>query len=31
MGKTIELTATDGFKLAAYKADPAGPPRAGWW
>ena len=27
MGKMIELTATDGHKLAAYRADPAGKPR----
>ncbi|MCY4452360.1 MAG: dienelactone hydrolase family protein [Immundisolibacterales bacterium] len=29
MGQTIELTASDGHKLAAYRADPAGAPRAG--
>lgn len=27
MGKNIELTAADGHKLAAYRADPAGKPR----
>jgi carboxymethylenebutenolidase len=29
LGKTLELTAADGFKLAAYRADPAGRPKAG--
>jgi carboxymethylenebutenolidase len=29
MGKMIELTASDGFKLSAYRADPAGTPRGG--
>jgi len=29
MGKIIELTAADGQKLAAYRADPAGKPRGG--
>ena len=29
MGKMIELTAADGHKLAAYKAEPAGQPRGG--
>ena len=29
MGKMIELTAADGHKLAAYRADPAGKPRGG--
>jgi carboxymethylenebutenolidase len=29
MGQTIELTAADGFKLAAYRAEPAGTPRGG--
>ncbi len=29
MGKMIELTAGDGHKLAAYRADPAGKPRGG--
>ena len=29
MGKIIELTAADGHKLAAYRADPAGKPRGG--
>ncbi len=29
MGKTIELKASDGFKLAAYKAEPAGPSKGG--
>lgn len=29
MGKMIDLTASDGFKLAGYRADPAGKPRAG--
>ena len=27
MGKMIELTASDGHKLAAYRADPSGKPR----
>src|SRR5687768_12573879 len=27
MGSMIELTASDGHKLAAYRADPAGKPR----
>ena len=29
MGKFIELTASDGHKFAAYRADPAGKPRGG--
>ena len=29
MGEVIELTAGDGFKLAAYRADPSGKPRGG--
>ena len=29
MGQMIELTASDGHTLAAYRADPAGTPRAG--
>ena len=29
MGQTIELTASDGHTLAAYRADPAGTPKAG--
>src|SRR5258706_3811427 len=29
MGKMIELTAADGFKLAAYKAEPAGASKGG--
>ena len=29
MGKMIELTASDGFKLGAYKAEPAGPSKGG--
>ena len=29
MGKNIELTASDGHKLSAYRADPAGRPRGG--
>jgi carboxymethylenebutenolidase len=29
MGKMIELTTSDGFKLAAYKAEPAGPSKGG--
>ena len=29
MGKMIELTASDGHRLAAYRADPAGQPRGG--
>ena len=29
MGKMIELTASDGHKLAAYRADPASKPRGG--
>lgn len=28
MGQTITLTASDGFKLGAYRADPAAPPKA---
>lgn len=28
MGHDIQLTASDGFSLGAYRADPAGPPRA---
>lgn len=28
MGKDIKLTASDGFKLGAYRADPAGKPKA---
>src|SRR5713226_2461763 len=27
MGKMIELTASDGFKLGGYRADPAGSPK----
>jgi carboxymethylenebutenolidase len=27
MGKWIELTAADGFRLGAYRAEPSGPPR----
>ena len=27
MGKDITLTASDGFKLGAYRADPAGSPK----
>ncbi len=27
MGKTIQLTASDGHELDAYRADPEGPPR----
>ena len=27
MGKMIELTAADGHKFSAYRADPAGKPR----
>ena len=27
MGKDITLTASDGFKLGAYRADPAGAPK----
>ena len=27
MGKNIELTSSDGFKLGAYRADPAGKPK----
>ncbi len=27
MGRAIGLTASDGFRLSAYRADPAGPPR----
>ena len=27
MGRFIELAAADGFRLSAYRADPAGPPR----
>jgi len=29
MGKMIELTASDGFKLGAYKAEPKGPSKGG--
>ena len=29
MGKMIELTASDGQKLAAYRAEPSGKPRGG--
>ena len=29
MGQMIELTAADGFKLSAYRADPVGGPRGG--
>jgi len=29
LGKTLQLTAADGFKLAGYRADPAGRPKAG--
>ena len=29
MGKTIELTASDGHKLSAYRAEPAGKPKGG--
>ena len=29
MGKTIELTAADGHKLSAYRAEPAGKPKGG--
>jgi carboxymethylenebutenolidase len=29
MGKMIELTASDGHKLSAYRADPSGQPRGG--
>ncbi len=29
MGQTIELTASDGHTLSAYRADPAGTPKAG--
>jgi carboxymethylenebutenolidase len=29
MGTMIELSAADGFRLAAYRADPEGPPRGG--
>ena len=29
MGKTIELTAADGFKLGAYRAGPSGPAKGG--
>ena len=29
MGKMIELTASDGHKLGAYRADPEGQPRGG--
>ena len=29
MGKTITMTAKDGFKLSAYRADPAGTPKGG--
>src|SRR5579862_6566545 len=29
MGTQLELTAVDGFRLSAYRADPAGTPRGG--
>jgi carboxymethylenebutenolidase len=29
MGERVELTAADGFRLSAYRADPAGKPRGG--
>jgi carboxymethylenebutenolidase len=29
MGKMIELIATDGFRLSAYRAEPEGDPRGG--
>ncbi len=29
MGQTIELTATDGMKISAYRTDTAGKPRGG--
>ena len=29
MGKNLTLTASDGFKLSAYRADPAGTPEKG--
>ena len=29
MGTMIELSAGDGFRLAAYRAEPGGPPRGG--
>src|SRR5258705_6379015 len=29
MGHAIELTAADGFKLSAYRAEPSGTPRGG--
>jgi carboxymethylenebutenolidase len=29
MGKNIDLTSSDGFKIGAYRADPAGKPRGG--
>jgi carboxymethylenebutenolidase len=29
MGKNIELTSSDGFKLGAYRADPSGKPKGG--
>jgi carboxymethylenebutenolidase len=29
MGQMIELAAADGFRLSAYRAEPAGPPRGG--
>ncbi|MGH6953042.1 MAG: dienelactone hydrolase family protein, partial [Alphaproteobacteria bacterium] len=29
MGRTIQLSAADGFALDAYRADPAGRPKAG--
>lgn len=29
MGKTLTLTASDGFQLSAYRADPAGKPKGG--
>jgi len=29
MGKRLSLVAADGFKLGAYRADPAGKPKGG--
>src|SRR5450432_2842506 len=29
MGKMVELVAADGFRLSAYRAEPAGEPRGG--
>ena len=30
-GQPLSLISADGFKLGAYRADPAGKPRGAWW